>query len=125
MTTLKNVVSTVVVECDEYELGIVSGSLEYLDGFATRDHKGQDDGSVAVSENQEEAVGMIKFELVADTDNLKKARILKRRKAVLVKFYNDDGFQRVMREGSTTNSDPTTTGADGKDTLEFKGLPLE
>ena len=96
MTTLKQVISTVEVECDEFSLGIVAGSLEYKDGFAERDHKGQDDGSVAVSENTESAVGMVKFELVADGENLKNARILKRRKKVLVKFFNDEGFQRVI-----------------------------
>ncbi len=125
MTTFKKVISTVTIEAGEFTLGIVAGSFEYSDGFAERDHKGQDDGSVAVSENTESAVGMMKFELVADAENLKNARILKRRDSVTVKAYTENGFSRIMREGSTTNSDPTTTGSDGKDTLEFKGLPLE
>lgn len=125
MGSLKRAVSTVKVRVDEIELGIISGSLEFGEGFPNRKVEGMDDGTVVVSEDQSTAIGMIKFSLKPTPENLRDARSLERRNAVSVAFFDDNNVERVMRSGVSKNDSTKSVGSDGKIELCFEGTPLE
>ncbi len=126
MSELNRVVSAVQVKVDEFTLAIVSGSLSYKTGKPTREVKGTDSiGEVVYSENFEEAVGMVKFEVYATTGNLKDVTTIEGRQGSSVKFYDENGFERVMKAGVTKNDSERTLGTDGKITLDFMGTPID
>lgn len=125
MAELIQRVSTVNVNIDGQDYGIVPSSLAFKEGKPTRDVKGLDNGDVIFSENREEAVGMIKFELPTTPENLANAKTLNSRLNSTVRFTDDYGTERVMVSGVTKNDSERTTGPDGKIALEYIGTPLD
>ena len=125
MSTMQRVATAFKVRVDEFEFGIVPGSLEFKEGDPTREVKGQDDGSITFSENYEEAKGYVKFELMSTDQNIRDARSIEKRQIVTVQFSDDNGVERVGREMISLNADPYTTGSDGKKTMTFEGTPLD
>ena len=122
--SLNRAVSTVQVRVDEFELGIKAGSLTYKEGFATRTVTGLDNGDVIASESREDAKGMIKFEMPPTKDNIKTVRSIEQRAVVTVKFFDDNGTERVMAQGVSLNDSEKSIGSDGTLELNFEGTPL-
>lgn len=123
--SLKRVVSTVIVNVDGIEIGIIPNSLEYRDGKPTRDAKGLDNGDTLITESREEAVGMIKFDIPTTDENISLARTLENRKVSTVSFYDDNGTEISMSSGATKNDSNKAIGTDGKITLDYIGTPLD
>jgi hypothetical protein len=121
---LKRLVSTVQVKVDGQDVGIIAGSLEYKEGKPTREVKGLDNGDVTFSENREEAIGMIKFDIPTTKENIDLANTLKSRTASTVSFFDDFGTEKVMSSGVTKNDSSSSTGTDGKITFDYMGTPL-
>lgn len=117
--------SVVKALVDEIELAVVPSSASYYDGHSKAEVKGTDNGTVVFSENMDEAVGMIKYDIYATTENAKLIDIIRNRKFVSSKILNDDGsFSKTMKVGTLMNDTDDTLGPDGKITLHFKGTPL-
>jgi hypothetical protein len=127
MQDLNEALSTWIARVDEFDLGIIPGSLEFTPGKNKRDVTKEDNGDLTFTEDPTEAVGMIKFEVRNTASNLEKVNIIENRKKVTVKIFTPDGtVDKVMRIGTSTNNDPTrTSGSDAKIPLEFKGTSLE
>lgn len=123
--SLKQVVSTVTVNVDGEDIGIISGSLEFREGKAVRTVEGLDNGTTLVKENRKEAFGIIKFEMPTTKDNIDLARTLEGRKSSTVSFYDDNGTEITMSAGVTKNDSSRTTGEDGKIPMEYNGTPLD
>ena len=124
MGDLKRIVSAVNVQADEFQFGIISGSLTFKDGFPERTVKGLDNGSTTWSENQESAIGMVKFDIPTTVENVKSAQTLAGRTGSTIKFYDENGFERVMKTGILKNDGEFSISNDGKRTLTFEGTPM-
>lgn len=122
--SLQRAISTLTVKVNGIEFGIIPKSLEYKDGLPTRDVKGLDNGDVYFTEDREEAVGMIKFEVPTTAENIADVKTIEASKKVTVKFYDDDGYEKVMSSGVSKNDSTKSIGTDAKITLEFMGTPL-
>lgn len=125
MASVKKAISTLIVNVDGNEIGIIPKSLEYREGKPVRNAKGLDNGDVVISEDREEAFGMIKFDIPSTAENLSLSRTLESRKGSTVKFYDDNGVEVSMKTGYTKNDSSKTTGSDGKITLDYIGTPLD
>lgn len=123
--SLKTAISTLIVNVDGVDIGIIGGTLEFSEGKPVRSAKGLDNGEVIISENREEAYGMIKFEMPTTKDNISLARTLEGRSASTVSFYDDNGTEITMSSGVTKNDSSRTTGEDGKIPMEYIGTPLD
>lgn len=123
--SLKTAISTLIVNVDGVDIGIIGGTLEFSEGKPVRSAKGLDNGEVIISENREEAYGMIKFEMPTTKDNISLARTLEGRSASTVSFYDDNGTEITMSSGVTKNDSARTTGEDGKIPMEYIGTPLD
>ena len=125
MSEAQNAVSTVIVNVDGEDLGIIPQSLSYKEGKPSRQVGGLDNGDILIGEDRTDAVGMIKFDLPTTKENIERAKTLRERKASTVSFYDDSGTEQVMQTGVTMNSDDNTVGKDGKITLDYQGTPLQ
>ena len=125
MSELIRVISTVIVNVDGIDIGIIPNSLEFREGKPVRDAKGLDNGDVSFSESSEEAVGMIKFDMPATEENISLARTLESRRGSTVSFYDDNNAAYSMKSGVTKNDSNRNLGTDGKITLDFIGTPLD
>jgi len=123
--TLNRVVSTVSVNVDGENIGIIPNSLEYKEGKPERDVKGLDNGDITFSENRESALGMIKFDIPSTKENIDLANTLMSRTNSTVKFFDENGTEKVMASGVTKNDSSTNLGTDGKITLDYMGTPLD
>lgn len=125
MAKLTRVISTLIVNIDGVEVGIIPGSLTFKEGKPTRNAKGTDNRDVTFTENREEAVGMIKYEMPNTSENLTLATTQEGRSGSTVSFYDDFGTEKSMTSGVTKNDSERTTGEDGKIPMEWIGTPLD
>jgi len=122
---LKRVVSAVKMQVDEFEFSLIPNSLTFKDGFPERTTKGLDNGDITYSEDQETAVGMIKADIPSVIEFIENAKTIASRQGSTVKFYDDNGMERVMKKGVCKNDTEFSVGTDGKFTLSFDGTPLD
>lgn len=123
--SLKRVISTVTVNVDGIDIGIISGSLEFDEGKPKRSAEGLDNGDILISENRKDAFGMIKFIIPTTKENIQLARTLEGRKSSTISFYDDNGTEVVMSSGVTKNDSSRTLGEDGKIPMDYIGTPLD
>ena len=124
MAEFMKVISAVRVVCDEFEFGVIPGSLEFKEGYPVRVVKGIDNGDQTWAEDFTENFGVIKFDAPTVNLYLANARTLSTRAGSTIKFFDDAGTQRVMKSGVLKNDQSNTVGSDGKISLEFSGTPL-
>lgn len=125
MSDLKRIVSAVKLKVDEFEFSIVPNSLTFKEGYPERTTKGLDNKDVTFSEDQETAVGMIKAEIPATVESIDNAKTIASRQGSTIKFFDENGMERVMKTGVCKNDTEISTGTDGKFTLAFDGTPLD
>lgn len=123
--SLKKVLSTVTVNVDGIDIGIIAGSLEFDEGKPKRSAEGLDNGDILISENRKDAFGMIKFVIPTTKENIDLARTLEGRSSSTVSFYDDSGTEIVMAAGVTKNDSNRTIGEDGKIPMDYIGTPLD
>lgn len=125
MSDLKRVVSAVKLQVDEFEFGLIPNSLVFKEGLPERTTKGLDNGDVTFSEDKETAVGMIKADVPSTIEFIDNAKTIGGRSGTTVKFFDDNGMERVMKTGVYKNDDEKSVGTDGKFTMTFDGTPLD
>jgi len=118
------VVTAVRVKVFGLDFPVVSGSVEYKDGYPERQAKATDDGEIYFAENNETSVGTIKFQYPPLKKYLRNAKTVERKKTGTVILYDKNGFSRTMTTGTSLNTSGKTLGADGNGELELHGTKL-
>jgi hypothetical protein len=122
---LTRVVSGCTVKMNQFDFAIVAGSLKYKSGKPTRKVKGTERGDTTFSENFEDAVGVIMFDLDSTKENIDKINILENGGFITTKFYDEHNFRKTQQKGLTTNDSERAISADGTFSVEVQGTRID